>query len=209
MNSPPPNSPSRAAFRRPAVLHHSLCSLYSAPLAISPGRPLMSKRFLAFSLTLFVTLATLTFADDHKVHPPKLTAQNSGTTNGLIAVSPVSDRVAYLQSIGGNPTDFRIYKTTDGGATWTMQFQNQNPLAFYDCISFWTPRRGLSHSDSVNGVFPELRTRDGGRHWEDISANMPPALPGEASFAASNTCLAVQGERNAWIATGGSTSARI
>src|SRR5579885_713778 len=178
----------------------------------------MSKRFLAFSLTLFVTLATLTFADDHKVHPPKLTAQNSGTTNGLIAVSPVNDRIVWASgrngtfvktTNGGKTTDFRIYKTTDGGATWTMQFQNQNPLAFYDCISFWTPRRGLSHSDSVNGVFPELRTRDGGRHWEDISANMPPALPGEASFAASNTCLAVQGERNAWIATGGSTSARI
>ena len=125
---------------------------------------------------------------------------------GLYAVSA---DVAYLQSIGNNPTDFRIYKTTNGGATWTMQFQNQNPLAFYDCISFWTPRRGLSHSDSVNGVFPDLRTRDGGRHWEDISANMPPALPGEASFAASNTCLATQGALNAWIVTGISDSARV
>jgi photosystem II stability/assembly factor-like uncharacterized protein len=208
----------------------------------------MSKR----SLTVFLLAATLTFADDHKIHQPKLTPQNSNTTNGLIAVSPVnehvvwasgrngtfvrstdggktwtsgvvagaetlqfrglyavSDRVAYLQSIGNNTTDFRIYKTTNAGATWTMQFQNQNPGAFYDCIAFWSPRRGLSHSDSVNGVFPELRTTDGGRHWNDISANMPPALPGEASFAASNTCLTTQGEHNAWIATGGSTTARI
>jgi photosystem II stability/assembly factor-like uncharacterized protein len=38
---------------------------------------------------------------------------------------------------------------------------------------------------------------------------MPPALPGEASFAASGTCVATQGERNAWIATGGSTAARV
>jgi len=209
----------------------------------------MTKRSLvAF---LIVACATLTLAQE-KVRQPKLTPQNSNTANGLIAVSPVNERVvwascrngtfvkttnggktwtagvvpgaetlqfrglyavsadvAYLQSIGNNPTDFRIYKTTNGGATWTMQFQNQNPLAFYDCISFWTPRRGLSHSDSVNGVFPDLRTRDGGAHWEDISANMPPALPGEASFAASNTCLATQGARNAWIVTGGSTSARV
>jgi photosystem II stability/assembly factor-like uncharacterized protein len=60
----------------------------------------------------------------------------------------------------------------------------------------------------VNGVFPDLRTTDG-TTWESISANMPPALPGEASFSASGTCVATQGGRNAWIATGGSTIARI
>jgi hypothetical protein len=38
---------------------------------------------------------------------------------------------------------------------------------------------------------------------------MPPALPGEASFSASGTCITTQGEDNAWIATGGSTIARI
>jgi photosystem II stability/assembly factor-like uncharacterized protein len=89
-----------------------------------------------------------------------------------------------------------------------MQFQNQNPSAFYDCFAFWTPRRGISHSDSVNGVFPDLRTTDGAT-WKDISNNMPPALPGEFSFASSGTCVATQGKRNAWIATGGATIARI
>ena len=123
-------------------------------------------------------------------------------------VEGVSDKVAYLQSIGDTTTDFRIYKTVDGGATWTMQFQNQTVNAFYDCFAFWTPKRGISHSDSVNGVFPDLRTTDG-KTWHDISANMPPALPGEFSFASSGTCVATQGERNAWIATGGAASARI
>ena len=56
--------------------------------------------------------------------------------------------------------------------------------------------------------FPELRTADG-RHWYSIAQRMPPALPGEASFAASGTCITTQGERNAWVATGGSTTARI
>ena len=32
---------------------------------------------------------------------------------------------------------------------------------------------------------------------------------GRASFAASGTCVATEGQRNAWIATGGSTAARI
>ncbi len=123
-------------------------------------------------------------------------------------VEGVSAKVAYLQSIGNNPTDFRIYKTVDGGATWTMQFQNQDPAAFYDCFAFWTPKRGISHSDSVNGVFPDLRITDG-KTWEDISGNMPPALPGEASFAASGTCVATRGGQTAWIATGASTIARV
>ncbi|MBO0912531.1 MAG: oxidoreductase, partial [Acidobacteria bacterium] len=123
-------------------------------------------------------------------------------------VYAVSDQEAYLLSIGNNPTDFRIYKTADGGATWKIEFTNQTANAFYDCFGFWNPRRGLAHSDSVSGVFPDLRTADG-TTWASISGNMPPALPGEASFAASGTCITTQGGRNAWISTGGSTVARI
>jgi len=124
-------------------------------------------------------------------------------------VQGVSPKVAYLMSIGSNaPTDFRIYKTENGGATWTLQFENQLSGAFYDCFAFWTPNKGIAHSDSVNGVFPDLRTTDG-TTWQSISANMPPAFPGEGSFAASGTCVATQGGQNAWIATGASTVARI
>lgn len=209
----------------------------------------MSKPSVCLFVFFIVAFGTLGFAQ--KIHQPKLTSQASGTTQGLIAVSPVnprvvwasgrggtfvvttdggdtwkagvvpgaetvqfrdvqgvSDKVAYLQSIGSNATDFRIYKTIDEGATWTLQFQNQNPNAFYDCFAFWTPKRAVSHSDSVNGVFPDIRTTDG-MTWQDIGSNMPPALPGEASFASSGTCVATQGAQNAWIATGGSTAARV
>jgi hypothetical protein len=123
-------------------------------------------------------------------------------------VYAVSDKIAYLMSIGNNTTDFKIYKTEDGGATWKIEFTNHTVNAFYDCFAFWTPDRGITHSDSVNGVFPDIRTMNG-LTWKSIADNMPPALSGEASFAASGTCIAAQGDRNAWIATGGSTIARI
>ena len=198
-----------------------------------------------------IAFTTSGFAEENWALSPKLTPQNSGTTQLLIAVSPVdsrvvwaagaggtyvvttdggqtwkaavvpgaeklqfrdvygvSDKVAYLMSVGANTTDFRIYKTVDGGATWTIEFTNETANAFYDCFAFWSPQRGITHSDSVNGVFPDIRTTDG-LTWHSIAANMPPALPGEASFAASGTCIATEGKRNAWIATGGSTIARI
>ena len=123
-------------------------------------------------------------------------------------VQGVSDKVAYLMSIGNDTTDFRIYKTTDGGQTWTIQFKNETEHAFYDCFAFWTPTRGIAHSDSVNGVFPDLRSLNG-MTWQSIAGKMPPALPSEASFAASGTCITTQGGRNAWTATGGSAVARI
>jgi len=123
-------------------------------------------------------------------------------------VQGVTDKIAYLMSIGNNTNDFRIYKTVDGGKNWSIEFTNQLANAFYDCMAFWTPYRGLAHSDSVNGVFPELRTFDG-VHWESIANRMPPALPGEASFSASGTCITTEGELNAWITTGGSDIARV
>jgi len=211
----------------------------------------MLKRCLVFSL--FVALAALLAFGQPNIKQPTLTPQNSGTSNGLIAVSPVnpqvvwaagrngtftvttdggktwkagvvpgaellqfrdvegvSAKVAYLMSIGvsGDPTDFRIYKTVDGGATWSLEFVNQLAGAFYDCFAFWTPRKGIVHSDSVNGVFPDLRTIDG-TTWQSISNNMPPALPGESSFASSGTCIATQGGQNAWIVTGVATTARV
>ncbi len=122
-------------------------------------------------------------------------------------VEGVSDRIAYLLSAGVG-TDSRIYKTEDGGATWALLFQNQDPNGFYDCFAFWSRQRGVAMADSIDGRFPVLRTVDG-RSWEDIGDALPAALTGEAAFAASGTCVATQGARRAWIATGAAARARV
>jgi len=122
-------------------------------------------------------------------------------------VQGISEKVAYLLSIGTG-TDSRIYKTIDGGATWSLIFVNQNPDGFYDCFAFWNNKRAVVMGDSINGRFPILRTTDG-QTWQDIGDNVPPALPGEAGFASSGTCIATQGGKRAWFTTGGATPARV
>jgi photosystem II stability/assembly factor-like uncharacterized protein len=122
-------------------------------------------------------------------------------------VEAVSAKVAYLMS-AGTGQDSRVYKTEDGGKHWTLQFTNDDAKAFYDCLAFWDSRRGIVMSDAVNGVFPVLRTTDG-TQWRNIGDRLPAAQAGEAAFAASGTCVATEGKRNAWIATGGATTARI
>ena len=181
---------------------------------------------------------------------PTLTPQQSGTTNRLQAISPVSPRVAWASGVGGTyavTTDggahwragvvpggemlqfrdvegvsetvayllaagsgaaSRIYKTEDGGASWSLQFQNQDPDAFYDCFAFWSPQHGITMSDAVNGRFPVVRTTDG-TTWADIGDRLPAAQSGEAAFAASGTCITAQGGKRAWIATGAAAQARI
>lgn len=122
-------------------------------------------------------------------------------------VEGVNERVAYLMAAGSGEAS-RIYKTEDGGQSWTLQFQNEDPDAFYDCFAFWSPSRGITFSDAVNGRFPAIRTTDG-TTWQDIGDRLPAAQPGEAAFAASGTCVTVQGGKRAWIATGGAAKARV
>jgi photosystem II stability/assembly factor-like uncharacterized protein len=116
---------------------------------------------------------------------------------------------ALILSIGETPDAFRIYRTENGGQTWTLVFQNTEPTAFYDCMAFFDKHRGLALSDPVNGYFRILATNDGGRSWHVVSADMPPALPAEFAFAASGQCITTAGGRDAWFGTGGDAVARV
>jgi photosystem II stability/assembly factor-like uncharacterized protein len=116
---------------------------------------------------------------------------------------------AVILSIGTG-SDSRIYVTSDAGSHWTLTFLNDEPEAFYDCMTFFDDRRGLALSDPVNGRFRIIATDDGGRSWRIVSsAGMPPALPGEFAFAASGQCLVSDHGHRAWFATGGGAQARV
>ncbi|HEX4933494.1 MAG TPA: hypothetical protein VFV33_09965, partial [Gemmatimonadaceae bacterium] len=134
-------------------------------------------------------------------------------------VEAIDERRAWVLSIG-NGRASRIYGTTDGGATWTLQFQNTDSAAFYDCIDSWTARNAIAMSDPVHGYYRIVETRDG-RVWKvSDTTQSPKAMPGEGGFAASGTCLVARRDvklvngigiesRLAWLATGGGEQARV
>lgn len=116
---------------------------------------------------------------------------------------------AYLLSAGPGDTS-RIYKTVDGGMSWALQFKNADPAAFFDALAFWDEKNGIALADPIEGSFQLIVTSDGGEHWRPLKTTLlARALPGEAAFAASGTCLVTHGERDVWFVTGGGKTARV
>jgi photosystem II stability/assembly factor-like uncharacterized protein len=124
-------------------------------------------------------------------------------------IEAFDENTAYILSIGTGESS-RIYKTTDGGKNWKLQFKNTNGRAFFDARAFWDKTHGMAMSDPVNGKYPLLETSDG-EIWnlldntlvKDYKGIMAIAKTGEAAFAASGTCLLTQGKNNIFLVSGG------
>lgn len=120
-------------------------------------------------------------------------------------IEAFDDRTAYVMSSGKGQLS-RIYKTTNGGSSWTLLHTNLNPEGFFDCISFWDATHGIVVGDPVDGRFTILTTADGAT-WQRQKG--PPANKDEAAFAASGSCVFTRGTREAWFGTGGTGGARV
>jgi len=117
---------------------------------------------------------------------------------GIVAFNATT---AYVMSSGEGEKS-RIYKTTDGGETWKPQYTDKRKEFFLDSIACLSETRCFALGDPLDGKFLLLSTTDG-QHWNALpSGNMPPALPSEGAFAASNTCLLLSDEE-IFLGTGG------
>jgi photosystem II stability/assembly factor-like uncharacterized protein len=121
-------------------------------------------------------------------------------------IRAIDARTVYLMSAGSGDKS-RIYKTTDAGEHWALEFTNPDPKGFFDAIAFWDATHGIVIGDALDGRAEVRTTDDGGLHWE--RRDPPAALPNEGSFAASNTCLFLLGANEAWFGTGGVGAARV
>ncbi len=118
------------------------------------------------------------------------------------AVWAFDENTAYLLSIGTGDQS-RIYQTSDGGGHWKLLFTNPDAKGFFDGIAFWDRRHGIVAGDPVDGRTTIFTTSDG-EAWRRESS--PEAIGSEGAFAASNSSLAISGEREVWL---GTTAARV
>ena len=100
-----------------------------------------------------------------------------------------------------------ILKTTDGGETWKVVYENKTKGMFLDAMEFWNEQAGIVVGDPIDGRFFVTRTFDGGNTWQDIPfTNRPVADSGEACFAASGTNIRALDRDEAVFVSGGKRS---
>jgi len=108
----------------------------------------------------------------------------------------------FMLSIG-NPA--LLYKKGDNGHM-ELVYKEEHEKVFYDAMTFWNKNEGIAIGDPTEDCLSIIITRDGGETWSKISCDKLPKIKnGEAAFAASNTNIAVVGDKT-WIATGGQVS---
>lgn len=152
------------------------------------------------------TKGTVLLTEDSGKHWEKVSVPDAEALD-FRDVQAFDARTAFVLSSGPGDKS-RIYKTTNGGKTWRLQFTNSEAKAFYDGFAFWDSKHGIAMSDSVDGKFLLLTTEDG-ETWKPLNpALLPSALPNEGGFAASGTNIAVAGKKDVWFVTGG-PAARI
>jgi photosystem II stability/assembly factor-like uncharacterized protein len=120
-------------------------------------------------------------------------------------IAAISAKVAYAMS-SGEGAKSTIYKTTDGGQTWVLQYTDKRTAFFLDSIACLSEKECVALGDPMEKKFLLLKTVDG-EHWNPMpTGNMPTALGSEGAFAASNSCIALSGGKEIFFGTGGPTA---
>lgn len=131
-------------------------------------------------------------------------AASDGATLDFRGVQAFDAQTAIVMASGPG-TKSRLYKTTNGCATWSVLFANPDaPNGFFD--SFWlNGSRGIVVGDPVNGKFTVFLADKDGRSWKrDPHPGLALAKRDLAAFAASNGEIAIgNGLFTRAFATGG------
>ena len=102
-----------------------------------------------------------------------------------------------------------ILKTTDGGDSWKVVYENKTKGMFLDAMEFSNPRDGIVIGDPVDGRFFIAKTNDAGNTWNELPASeRQVADSGEAFFASSGTNLRYLYNQS-WILASGGKNSRV
>lgn len=115
-------------------------------------------------------------------------------------IAVLTDSVVLAMSAGdASEGKAVVIKTTDSGKTWKKVLEKSEKGIFFDTIKFRSPWTGYLLGDPIDAYPYLLKTVDAGETWVRVD-NLPEINEGEASFAASNSCITTSGD-NVWFHT--------
>jgi len=126
-----------------------------------------------------------------------------GSANQIADLSAPSATTAYVAYITGGSAKGGVYKTTNGGTSWSKISNSPTTMfndasSFPNIVQFWDVNTGVVGGDPVGGYFELYTTINGGTSWTRVpSANLPAPLSGEYGYT---TIDGVAGD-NYWFGT--------
>lgn len=97
-----------------------------------------------------------------------------------------------------------ILKTTDGGDTWKVVYENKTKGMFLDAMDFPNDMHGMVVGDPIGNKVFLVETTDGGDTWKELPAEKRATLDsGEAFFASSGTNIRLFNDGSFLLASGG------
>lgn len=113
-------------------------------------------------------------------------------TSAIYAVEALNANTAFATT---SPGGTFLYRTINGGGTWTQVYSNANAAAFINDIKMFDANNGIAQGDPVNGKWMILKTSNGGATW-DTTASQPPQQGIEAG---GNNGMAIVGTTHVWF----------
>jgi photosystem II stability/assembly factor-like uncharacterized protein len=101
-----------------------------------------------------------------------------------------------------------LLRTTDGGDTWKIVYENKQKGMFLDAMDFSSPTDGIVVGDPINNKIFLATTKDAGTSWQQLDADGDrlKADSGEAFFAASGSNIRMFGNGHYFLVSGGTRS---
>jgi hypothetical protein len=105
-----------------------------------------------------------------------------GSTYGLGNICALNANIAYVavyNGVGNQDNTCGVYKTTNGGQTWTqLPGALQGSASFANNVYFWNEQEGMCHGDVKDGYFEIYTTVNGGTTWQRVpQANITGGTP--------------------------------
>ncbi|MBV8067890.1 MAG: hypothetical protein JO113_07925 [Candidatus Eremiobacteraeota bacterium] len=130
----------------------------------------------------------------HNVTPPQLT---SWSKVGIIEASHFDSATAYAAIDRHRLDDYRpyIYRTRDGGATWTAIANGIPNGSFVNAVREDPARRGLLYAGTERGVYVSF---DDGGSWQPLQLNLPVTSIRDIAVHRDDLVIATHG-RSFWV----------